>query len=221
MSISKLREALRLGSAHPWFDCLYHGGKSSAPAAPDYAAAATAQGAANKEAALVSGRISNPNITNPYGSRQVTWGGTADQPEVSINDTLSPSQQKLFDVNSQTQLGLGDLANSSIGRVSNVMGSNFDASPYNPQKQINYNGPQVTGEIGNAGTVQDGLNMAGVQGIPQVSDATLGQAQDASYKQATSRLDPQYGRKRDSSGREGMSAGAAKQRGENRAGFCQ
>ena len=51
-------------------------GKSSpsAPATPDYAGAAVAQGAANAEAARISGRMSNPNIYSPLGSQVVTYG---------------------------------------------------------------------------------------------------------------------------------------------------
>ena len=46
----------------------------SAPATPDYAAAATAQGQANKDAAIASAKLSNPNIISPYGSQTVTYG---------------------------------------------------------------------------------------------------------------------------------------------------
>jgi hypothetical protein len=50
------------------------GSKSSAPAAPDYTAAANAQGAANLASAQASAKLSNPNITSPYGSQTVTYG---------------------------------------------------------------------------------------------------------------------------------------------------
>ena len=46
----------------------------SAPPAPDYSAAATAQGQANIEAARATGRMNNPNIYTPYGSQTVSWG---------------------------------------------------------------------------------------------------------------------------------------------------
>lgn len=46
----------------------------SAPPAPDYAGAATAQGAANVETARTQGRMNNPNIYTPYGSQTVEWG---------------------------------------------------------------------------------------------------------------------------------------------------
>lgn len=51
-------------------------GKSSPkpPPAPDYAAAAQAQGAANLEAARLTARISNPNINTPYGGQRVSFG---------------------------------------------------------------------------------------------------------------------------------------------------
>jgi hypothetical protein len=51
------------------------GKKSPAPPpAPDYAAAAQAQGAANLDAARLSARISNPNISTPLGGQRVTFG---------------------------------------------------------------------------------------------------------------------------------------------------
>ena len=51
-------------------------GKSSPkpPPAPDYAAAAQAQGPANLEAARLTARISNPNINTPYGGQRVSFG---------------------------------------------------------------------------------------------------------------------------------------------------
>jgi len=44
------------------------------PPAPDYAAAAQAQGAANLDAARLTARISNPNIDTPYGGQRVSFG---------------------------------------------------------------------------------------------------------------------------------------------------
>lgn len=54
---------------------LYGGGKSKAPKAPDYAAAAVAQGQANLESARATAKLNNPNIINPYGTQTVTYGG--------------------------------------------------------------------------------------------------------------------------------------------------
>lgn len=52
------------------------GGKGDAPDAPDYAAAAKAQGQANLEAARATAKLNNPNIINPYGTQTVAYGGT-------------------------------------------------------------------------------------------------------------------------------------------------
>ena len=51
-------------------------GKSSpsAPAPPDYAGAAVAQGAANEATARLQGRMNNPNVIGPLGSQTVTFG---------------------------------------------------------------------------------------------------------------------------------------------------
>ena len=46
----------------------------AAPAPPDYAGAATAQGAANEATARLQGRINNPNIIGPLGGQTVTFG---------------------------------------------------------------------------------------------------------------------------------------------------
>jgi hypothetical protein len=51
------------------------GKKSPAPPpAPDYAAAAQQQGQANLEAARLTARLSNPNISTPLGGQRVTFG---------------------------------------------------------------------------------------------------------------------------------------------------
>jgi len=51
---------------------------SKPPPAPDYQALAREQGQVNIDAARLSGRLNNPTIYNPYGSREVTYGGNVD-----------------------------------------------------------------------------------------------------------------------------------------------
>jgi hypothetical protein len=46
------------------------------PPPPDYAAAAKEQGTANLEAARLTARLSNPNISTPLGGQRVTFGRT-------------------------------------------------------------------------------------------------------------------------------------------------
>lgn len=57
------------------------GGDSSPPPAPDYGAMAKEQGAANLQAAKQTAYLSNPNISNPYGKRTVTYNTTYAMPE--------------------------------------------------------------------------------------------------------------------------------------------
>ena len=67
----------------------------SPPAAPDYAGAATAQGAANVETARLQGRMNNPNIIGPLGSQAVTfndgaykWNGGSYADEAGLRGAL-------------------------------------------------------------------------------------------------------------------------------------
>lgn len=169
-------------------------GKPKAPAAPDYAAAATAQGAANTEAARTSSKLSNPNIINPYGSQTVTYGGQpvfnqqgyddamaqyndalakynapsstgnpgvdyingltggnkgpapvapdrnsfmvqSGDPDVpTVTQTLSPTQQALFDQNNRISAQFGDLAENAMGNVAKQgIGTSLDMTNIPPQ----------------------------------------------------------------------------------------
>lgn len=78
----------------------------SPPPPPDYAGAAVAQGAANKEAALASSRLNNPNVNNPYGT-QVWQEGATDDARPTLTQTFSPEQQALYDQSVQTKQMLG------------------------------------------------------------------------------------------------------------------
>lgn len=78
--------------------------KPKAPPAPDYAAVAQAQGAANVEAARTSARLSNPNITNPYGTQTVRFGGEQIFDEAGYNQAMEaynagngPRDNRTFD----------------------------------------------------------------------------------------------------------------------------
>lgn len=99
----------------------------SPPPAPDYAAAATAQGAANQEAAVASSHLNNPNVVNPYGSQTWTEGASAtDRP--TLHQTFSPEQQALYDKSVQSKGLLGDLGIQGAGALNQVIGKNLDLS---------------------------------------------------------------------------------------------
>lgn len=99
----------------------------SPPPAPDYAAAATAQGAANKEAAVASANLNNPNVVNPYGTQTYTPGAT-DTERPTLTQTFSPSQQALFDKSNLTKGLLGDLGIQGATALQGVIGKNLDLS---------------------------------------------------------------------------------------------
>ncbi len=97
----------------------------SPPPAPDYQGAAVAQGAANKEAAIASSKLNNPNVVNPYGTQ--TWEDTGDRP--TLTQTFSAPQQALFDKSMEAKGLLGDLSISGAGALNNVIGKNLDLGP--------------------------------------------------------------------------------------------
>ena len=124
------------------------GKKSPAPPpAPDYAAAATAQGAANLDAARLTARISNPNISTPLGGQRVTFGkSTFDQ--AGYDKAMADYQKQLADYNQGglqrgpgvglsdsggNDLGLGDFYGG--GGIGGYSGGQFGTTPVAPTKE--------------------------------------------------------------------------------------
>jgi len=115
-------------------------GKPSAPPAPDYAAAATAQGVANQKAGQQTAVLNNPNIISPYGNQTVSYdlaGGYDGTPQPTITQTLTPEAQATLTAQQATQRRLADLGTQAADTASNVMGTPF-----------NYNGPQIQTSLG-------------------------------------------------------------------------
>lgn len=98
---------------------------SSPPPAPDYAGAAAAQGAANKEAAIASSRLNNPNVVNPNGTQTWTEGSTPES-RPTLTQTLSPEQQALYNKNAVSKGLLADLGISGATALQDVVGKNLD-----------------------------------------------------------------------------------------------
>ena len=112
---------------------------------------------------------------------------------------LSPVGQSLLDSLQSSQLGVAGLQDGATQSVRNTMGTPFQ-----------YSGPGITGgvaprelqtSIGSQPGVQRSVGMPDVQGqidtsgvsaIPEVNEQARQAAADASYGQATSRLDPQF-----------------------------
>lgn len=99
----------------------------SPPPSPDYAGAATAQGIANKEAAIASSRLNNPNVVNPYGTQ--TWQeGATSEDRPTLTQTFSPEQQALYDQSMQTKGLLGELGTQGATALKGVIGNQLDLS---------------------------------------------------------------------------------------------
>jgi hypothetical protein len=99
----------------------------SPPPPPDYAGAATAQGAANKEAAIATSQLNNPNVVNPYGTQ--TWtdapGGDG---RPTMTQTFSPEQQALYNQSVQTKQLLGGLGTQGATALQGIVGKDLDLS---------------------------------------------------------------------------------------------
>lgn len=99
----------------------------SPPPAPDYAGAAAAQGAANKDAAIASSRLNNPNVVNPLGTQTWTEGATADD-RPTLTQTYSPEQQALYEQSMRSKGLLGGLGEQGATALQGVVGKELDLS---------------------------------------------------------------------------------------------
>jgi len=102
----------------------------SAPAAPNYAAAAQETASGNLAAARQATAANRVNQITPYGN--LTYAITGEDPygnpTWTATQSLSPAQQQLLDYQNQASLGLGALANKGLGYVENMLATPFDTS---------------------------------------------------------------------------------------------
>src|SRR3990167_9169358 len=108
-------------------------GKSDPPPAPDYAAAARAQGGANLQSTIASNVLNRPNEQTPLGSRNWSQQGwytipaAEGNPEVRIPRWLSqinltPQGQSRFEQEQRITGQLGNIAEGGLSRVGGGMG---------------------------------------------------------------------------------------------------
>ena len=121
----------------------------SAPATPDYAAAATAQGVANRDTAITQGYLNNPNVVGPLGGQTVTFDPVTNQPTITQN--LTPTAQATLESQQRVQQGMANLGETSLTSARNIIGTPFQ-----------YTGPGVTTSLANAGTIQGSPNLTGM-----------------------------------------------------------
>ena len=110
----------------------------SAPAAPDYTAAAQQTAAGNLDAARQATAANRVNQVTPYGNLNYNISGQDPygNPTWTATQSLSPDQQQLYAQQMQTSLGLGNLQNQGLGYVENMLSKPFDTSTL-PQSGIN------------------------------------------------------------------------------------
>lgn len=124
-------------------------GKPKAPKAPDYAAAATAQGTANTQSAIATNFLNQPNQVGPYGSMTYDYDNANGQvqkdgsiiPRTTVTTKLSPEQQRLYEQETGISTQLNDLAARGIGYV--------DDASQNPIDQSSL--PGMAGSVGQTG----------------------------------------------------------------------
>lgn len=176
--VRNLQELLRQGVAKHlvhWASVPQGGGKGDPPDPPDYAAAATAQGEANKEAAIASSLLNNPNVINPYGTQ--TWtegtsGGGID--EVAYKAALDAWNQSggasTFTPSWSTFIGgdqagttqsAGQMPNREDFRVTTELGRPTMTQTLSPEQQALYNQSLQTREL---------LGGLGIQGATALQD---------------------------------------------------
>ena len=143
------------------------GGKSSAPATPDYLGAAQQQAAASRELTDVQTWANRPTINTPFGNQ--TWAAqSATDPATgkpitqwTQNTTLDPSLQQALDSQIDTQLGRSQLASGFMGRVQDAYSQPFDYSSMPALAQANAPGNLKTGTTDYAPGLATSFNFGG------------------------------------------------------------
>lgn len=106
------------------------GKKSKAPKAPNYAAAAREQGAADKATAQYTSAMDRPTQEDPYG--RVTWEFTgADRNNPQAGDWkqttwLNQPEQQIFEQEQRNRLGLENLAATGINKANTTIDQGFN-----------------------------------------------------------------------------------------------
>lgn len=147
------------------------GGKASAPPAPDYLGAATAQAQASERATNTQNFANRPTINTPFGSQ--TWNTQAVTDPASgqqvtqwtQNTSLAPGLQQALDYQLDTQLGRSQLASGFMDRVANEYAQPFDYASLPRMAQANAPGSLQTNLTDYTPGLQTGFNFGNV---PQI-----------------------------------------------------
>lgn len=110
------------------------------PPAPDPAATAAAQSATNKATAVTQYGLNATDQVTPYGNLSYSQGTPWEDgtPHYTATTTLSPEQQNLYNLGTQTQSNLGNIGVEQSNKIRDVLNTPFDfnASINNQQSDI-------------------------------------------------------------------------------------
>lgn len=166
-------------------------GKNDPPPAPDYAAAARAQGEANLQSTIASNVMGRPNELTPLGSRTWKQTGTYQVPGAEGNPAvdiptwqsqvnLTPQGQERFDQEQRITGQLGNVAEQGLERVGGAVAQPFDMSQVRARGDV----PQAMGGLPGMPAQSQSPGITQIPGQNQVGDAL--------YRQQTRYMDPQY-----------------------------
>src|SRR6185312_6121208 len=117
-------------------------GKPSAPTPPNPKDTAAASTGTNVATALANASLNHVNQVGPNCSLTYNQTGTSkftdpytgqsyDIPNYTQTTTLSPDQQKLYDLNNQTQQNLGNIGVQQSDKIGSLLNTPFDPSTAN------------------------------------------------------------------------------------------
>lgn len=175
----------------------------SPPPAPDFNASAQQQGEENRKTSLAQNVLGNPNITNPYGSQNVTYklDPVTGQMQSNVNQSLNPALQGIFDTQTAQNQQLSSGGQHQLDRAQAWANTDFNPNPAvdayrgsvanaGPMQTSVAGGGPLQSSIAGAGNIQRGVNgidTSGVAAMP-VNAGMTGQ------NAIMSRLQPQIDR---------------------------
>lgn len=112
-------------------------GKTSSPAAPDYAGAANATAEGNLDAARAAAAANRVNQQTPYGNLTYSHAGTDPDGGWTATQTLSPGQQGILDQTTKLNSGLMGTAQSGLDYANGVLSKPGVDTSQLPQVGIN------------------------------------------------------------------------------------
>jgi hypothetical protein len=111
--------------------------KPSAPAPPDPKQTSAAQTGTSVATAIANSNLNNVNQITPNGNLTFNQSGSYTMhdpytgqdyslPQFTATQTLSPDQQKLYDLNNQTQQNLGQIGVDQSAKIGSLLGTNVN-----------------------------------------------------------------------------------------------